>query len=764
MRRQRGLVALAGVTVALLLAPRAGNIHVAADVPTYTIEDLGATSDGAVPAVTAVNNDGVVSGTASQQAVRHANGGSFDYLPGFAAMSTGMAVNVHGDVAGYASTDAGMRAYRHSGGAPQFIDPVPEGSFTVGLGISGGGAVVGYTNTADGFRAFRAMPAMPIEILPTLDNGFTLATAVNDNGDVAGSSSLQIGVQHAFRLDANGMHDLGSLAADGSTMSSATAIDASGDVVGRSTNLDGYVQAFRHSAGQMQDIDSLNTGFSNAVAVSGKWTVGYFQLEDGSQRAFVHSHADGMVDLNSRIDANSGWVLMTATGVNASGQIVGMGWFNDGPHAYRLTRQDTTPPAINSVTATPSSLVPPNNAMVVVAVNVDATDDSGEAPTCSLTSVAASTGNANDYTVTGALSASLRAVANSTYTLIVQCADAAGNKSVAATAVVVPPDTTPPAFTSLTATPSVIVPPNGARVNVTTSATATDDSGQTPVCKLANVSGPGRAGVDFDVTGANTGWVLAVGGRTYAFRELCVDLSNNVAYASVNVVVPPDTTAPLIGSVSATPSTIATPNNQMVPVAIAVSATDDSGAAPVCSVKGIASTGGSANDYAVTGPLAVSVRAAGGRTYTVQVSCADQAGNTSSAAVAVVVLPDTTPPVISNVSVTPSTIWPPNGQFWGVGVSASATDNSGAAPECSVTSVTANDGSTNDAVITGPWSVSVKSLKDRVYSIYVTCGDDAGNTSESFANVFVAKDHGNGGLIKTAKLLAERKFVHGHKK
>ena len=38
-------------------------------------------------------------------------------------------------------------------------------------------------------------------------------------------------------------------------------------------------------------------------------------------------------------------------------------------------------------------------------------------------------------------------------------------------------DTTPPVFTSLTATPSVIFPPKGQNVTVTVSGEATDDSG-----------------------------------------------------------------------------------------------------------------------------------------------------------------------------------------------------------------------------------------------------------------------------------------------
>jgi probable HAF family extracellular repeat protein len=39
------------------------------------------------------------------------------------------------------------------------------------------------------------------------------------------------------------------------------------------------------------------------------------------------------------IPAGSGWVLIEAQGINASGQIVGMGTHNGQEHAYLLTPQ-----------------------------------------------------------------------------------------------------------------------------------------------------------------------------------------------------------------------------------------------------------------------------------------------------------------------------------------------------------------------------------------------------------------------------------------
>jgi probable HAF family extracellular repeat protein len=54
--------------------------------------------------------------------------------------------------------------------------------------------------------------------------------------------------------------------------------------------------------------------------------------------AFVYS-AGKMKDLNKLIPTGSGWVLTEADGINASGQIIGMGTHSGQEHGYLLTPQ-----------------------------------------------------------------------------------------------------------------------------------------------------------------------------------------------------------------------------------------------------------------------------------------------------------------------------------------------------------------------------------------------------------------------------------------
>ena len=112
-----------------------------------------------------------------------------------------------------------------------------------------------------------------------------------------------------------------------------------------------------------------------------------------------------------------------------------------------------------------------------------------------------------------------------------------------------------------------------------------------------------------------------------------------------------DTTPPFISSVIASPTVLWPPNHKMVRVAVSVSATDDSGAAPVCQIAAVASNepidglgdGDTAPDWEITGALSLNLRAersgtGNGRIYTITVRCTDGSGNSSTNAAAVAVL------------------------------------------------------------------------------------------------------------------------------
>jgi len=111
-----------------------------------------------------------------------------------------------------------------------------------------------------------------------------------------------------------------------------------------------------------------------------------------------------------------------------------------------------------------------------------------------------------------------------------------------------------------------------------------------------------------------------------------------------------DTVPPEIAQVSATPSQLWPPNHKMVPVTVAVSATDLCSADTVCRIVSVSSNeavdglgdGHTAPDWEITGDLTLKLRAersgrGSGRDYTVTVECTDAAGNSSTKSVIVAV-------------------------------------------------------------------------------------------------------------------------------
>jgi len=597
-------------------------------------------------------------------------------------------LNAKGQVTGVVMADDGNpRAVRFTDGFGwEYLTGLGD-IYSVASGINESGEVVGYHFTAD-FRllAFRYSDTGGVEdILPVGNGMFTFGLAINDLGDVVGMSMLPTGESVGFRA----ARSLPAVPLPPFTQ--VCGINNDGAVAGHGLAPLSTVQhAYRmDAAGTLTEIASFNgpDGVSDACAIDENGRFGG-QAADGAVRhAFAYT-PNGLANLDPFGSTSSN------TQSIAAGRSVGFYEVQGSTRAFM--HSDVT----GSVDL--NTLIAPGTDWVLL--SADGVNKAGQI-----------------------VGSALKNGVQTTYRL----SPAAAAK-----------DTTPPVFTSLTATPSIIFPPKGQKVTVTVSGEATDDSGVMPVCKLTSVTGPGAAGVDFEVTGANTASVAAVGGRTYSMNVTCVDASNNAASQSVDVFVKPDTTAPVIASVTATPSTIWPPDGSMKPVTVAVTASDDVDDQPLCYLSDVTAAGAAAGDSVIRGTFSADVRAVGGRTYAMNVTCSDRAGNHSARSVNVVVPPDTTAPVITELSVTPNAIWPPNGKMVPVQVGVSATDDVDAAPSCALSSIS---GSSADATITGAFTANVRALKssdeyDRVYVLTVTCSDRAKNKSSRTVSVVVSKN------------------------
>ena len=171
-------------------------------------------------------------------------------------------------------------------------------------------------------------------------------------------------------------------------------------------------------------------------------------------------------------------------------------------------------------------------------------------------------------------------------------------------------------------------------------------------------------------------------------------------------------------------------------------------------------TGSSAGtQYLTSGPSIFTVSPDGivtGTAEGIATLVARNSGLQDSISVTVEEVPlDTTPPVIENLTADPNVLWPPNHKMRPVAISVEATDDSGEEPACEITLVTSSepvtgpgDTTSPDWIVTGPLSVDLRAERlgsgdGRIYTIEVTCTDEAGNQASSTVEVLVPHDQGN---------------------
>jgi probable HAF family extracellular repeat protein len=227
------------------------------------------------------------------------------------------------------------------------------------FGINAAGQVTGYSQilATSNYHAFRTAPngaiGDPSADLGTLGGSQSFGYGINNSGQVTGDSDLTGNlVFHAFRTTTTGTlddataTDFGTL---GGSNSSGAAINALGMVAGTSDILgDTTNHAFRSSANgagsvSLTDLGTLGGDNSSAWGINtAGQVVGDSEDSNFVPRAFLYTDGVGMQDLNGFLnpDDQNFWFLLSASGINDAGQIVGFGVLNGEAHAFLLT---TTP-------------------------------------------------------------------------------------------------------------------------------------------------------------------------------------------------------------------------------------------------------------------------------------------------------------------------------------------------------------------------------------------------------------------------------------
>jgi uncharacterized membrane protein len=319
--------------------------------------------------------------TASAQARYHIDdlGGAPMFGPRMALNAAGVGVGSSGTTTIY---DHGtVTNLRLAGGSPG----------NEGDGINDAGVIVGtswdygYNGTVWVYKDGRYTR---VDTKDSFPGAHAMAGGINNLGQVAGSLQYPGNVGHPFLLRNGNLEDLG--LPEGSTGAWAYGINDHHVVVGTASMPGFWGRAFAWSGGKMhvlplpgnaQQGSAGAQGVNNAGVIVGSWfpdwnmpthlvrwqdgvgtdlgalpgssgvSLAYgindagtivgsasMQFPDATSLAMVYDDANGMRDLNTLVDESGfGWQLSVAYAINASGQILGVGRYNDDSHAFLAT-------------------------------------------------------------------------------------------------------------------------------------------------------------------------------------------------------------------------------------------------------------------------------------------------------------------------------------------------------------------------------------------------------------------------------------------
>jgi probable HAF family extracellular repeat protein len=260
------------------------------------------------------------------------------------------AVNSNGQIVG---TTAANQAFVYQNGSMSTLNYL-AGQSSWAMSINSSGMIVGAGTTLAGQTVATYWQGPTAYQIGLLGGSFSSAYGVNNSGEVAGTSMVPNGAMAAFTWSSGGaMHDLGTL---GGANSWGVAINNSGMVAGTAQTSFGYTHAFLWNGSAMVDLGTLggNNSYATGINDAGE-VVGYSLTASGQWDAFLYE-SGAMYDLNALLPIGSGWSISMANGIDAAGDIIGIGTDNGTQYAVELVDPPTPGPLGGSSVPEPVSL------------------------------------------------------------------------------------------------------------------------------------------------------------------------------------------------------------------------------------------------------------------------------------------------------------------------------------------------------------------------------------------------------------------------
>jgi probable HAF family extracellular repeat protein len=260
-----------------------------------------------------INNSGVIVGTTEdhQPVLWTEKDGlhEIELPPGSAADA--LAINRTGDVVGTLTREGSARpyAFKYSGGKLTLLSDDPSKA-----------AVIADSGETAGENANQLVLWRQGKLVPLGGCCGGTVRGINQHGQIVGQLNDKEGHFSAFLWDG---HKISSIATPDGTMSSAVAINDAGYAL-----VESYMpnEVFLWRSGKFTkvnlapDVANQPLAFNNCDVI-----VGEFGASAEYYHAFVWDEKNGQRDLNTLIDANSGWTLEQPFDINDRGEIVGTG-------------------------------------------------------------------------------------------------------------------------------------------------------------------------------------------------------------------------------------------------------------------------------------------------------------------------------------------------------------------------------------------------------------------------------------------------------